>query len=68
MESDNDVCISSCECARAYKPSTTRVPLTSTPVKSQIVIMSSQEMSPSSDESETVDVVGSDVSKTHLVT
>ena len=63
MESDNDVGISSCECARAYQPSTNTVPLTSTPVKSQIVIMSSQEMPPSSDESKTVDVVGFDVSK-----
>ena len=31
-------------------------PVTSTPIKSQIVIMSSQEMPPSSDESETIDV------------
>ena len=30
--------------------------MTSTPIKSQIVIMSSQEMAPSSDESETIDV------------
>ena len=34
----------------------TCTPLTSTPIKSQIVIMSSHEMPPSSDDSETIDV------------
>ena len=61
MEDDNDVDITSCECAREYQPSKSPVPLTSTPVKSQIVIMSSQEMPPSLDESKTIDVVGSEV-------
>ena len=37
-------------------------PLTSTPVKSQIAIMSSQEMPPSSDESKTIDVGGAECS------
>ena len=51
MEDDSDVDITSCEHAKEYQPSKNTVPLTSSPVKSQIVIMSSQEMPPSSDES-----------------
>ena len=47
-----------------YEPSKTGTPLTSTPVKSQIIIASSKEMPPSSDESDTVDVCGPEISKT----
>ena len=45
-----------CERVRQYNPSPKSGPVTSKPIKSQIVIMSSQEMPPSSDESETIDV------------
>ena len=48
--------ITSCKRAREYQPSKNVGPLTSTPVKSQIIIASSKEMPPSSDESETIDV------------
>ena len=50
--------ITSCKRAREYQPSKNVGPLTSTPVKSQIIIASSKEMPPSSDESETIDVCG----------
>ena len=46
-----------CQRAQDYQPKKVDVPLTSTPIKSQIVIMSSCEMPVSSDESETIDVV-----------
>ena len=45
-----------CNRAKIYKPSESKLPHTSTPIKSQIVIMSSKEMPVSSDESETIDV------------
>ena len=48
--------ITSCKRAREYQPHKNVGPLTSTPVKSQIIIASSKEMPPSSDESETIDV------------
>ena len=54
---DDDVGVkhsTECERVRQYNTlSKTPGPVTSTPIKSQIVIMSSQEMPPSSDESET---------------
>ena len=37
--------------------------MTSTPIKSQIIIMSSQEMAPSSDEPETIDVGTEEIPK-----
>ena len=46
-----------CQRAQDYQPKKVDVPLTLTPIKSQIVIMSSCEMPVSSDESETIDVV-----------
>ena len=45
-----------CNRAKIYRPSESKIPHTSTPIKSQIVIMSSKEMPVSSDESETIDV------------
>ena len=51
-----DIETSSCKRATKYETSVKATPVTSTPLKSQIVIVSSQEMPPSSDKSETIDV------------
>ena len=45
-----------CNRAKIYRPSESKIPHTSTPIKPQIVIMSSKEMPVSSDESETINV------------
>ena len=50
----------SCEGVHVYSNQTNQNHMTSTPIKSQIVIESSQEMLLSSDNSETIDVVGVD--------
>ena len=52
-DSDSDSS-SNCKRMRSYQPTSHVV--TSTPIKSQIIIMSSKEMPPSSDESEMIDV------------
>ena len=57
-DSDSDSS-SNCKRMRSYQPTSHVV--TSTPIKSQIIIMSSKEMPPSSDESETINV-GSEMS------
>ena len=46
----------SCKQVTKYENYSAAKPVTLTPIKSQIIIMSSQEMAPSSDESETIDV------------
>ena len=51
-----DIETSSCKRATKYKTSVKATPVTSTSLKSQIVIVSSQEMPPSSVKSETIDV------------
>lgn len=54
-ESQSDA--NACQCTHAFKTSKCKPPLTSTLIKSQIVIMSSQEMPVSSDDSKTIDVL-----------
>ena len=52
---------SNCKRAKIYKPTESSNPVTSTPIKSQIIIMSSKEMPPSSDESKMIDVGTNDL-------
>ena len=52
---------SNCKRAKVYEPNESSTPFTSTPIKLQIIIMSSKEMPPSSDESEMIDVGTNDL-------
>ena len=57
---ESDYVSTCCERAHVYKSQSNQNHITSTPIKSQTVIVSSQEMPLSSDDSETIDVVGLD--------
>ena len=52
---------SNCKRTKIYEPNESSTPVTSTPIKLQIIIMSSKEMPPSSDESERINVGTNDL-------